>query len=203
MSNLRQLSADINPLFIRDRVDFNHSIFAGITHLDMFETPLSENRVTDICCLPRLTHLSFNFDSSGPSVDIVHVHHIIANSKSLEVLVLIFGDVDHQAEFDDLYQCFGDDPRSVVVSVPDFIGIAREVPPVETITGPRRNDSSRAAIRRNQRVRLCGAIAVGVVDLQPACSIPTKYRSGQILHSTRTHRRYSYHTVATYGSSTK
>jgi hypothetical protein len=48
MSNLRQLSADINPLFIRDRVDFNHSIFAGITHLDMFETPLSENWVTDI-----------------------------------------------------------------------------------------------------------------------------------------------------------
>jgi hypothetical protein len=137
MSNLRQLSADINPLFIRDRVDFNHSIFAGITHLDMFETPLSENWLTDICCLPRLTHFSFN---STAQVLLSTLFMCI----TLSPIQLIFGDVVHQAEFDGLYQCFSDDPRSVVMFVPDFVGIGREVPPVETITGSRRNDSSRS-----------------------------------------------------------
>jgi hypothetical protein len=62
MSNLRQLSADINYFFVPPRVEFSHMVLTGLTHLDMFETPLSENWAMDICSLPQLTHLSFNTD---------------------------------------------------------------------------------------------------------------------------------------------
>jgi hypothetical protein len=117
MSNLRQLSADINHFFVPPRVEFSHPVLTGLTHLDMFETPLSENWATDICSLPRLTHLSLDADDAYPFAPETQIRYILAHSKSLEAFVLLIFEYEKAPKQYDVCEYFSDDPRSVVMSV--------------------------------------------------------------------------------------
>jgi hypothetical protein len=58
---LQRLSADLRSLFAGRPVDFDHPLFANITHLCIF--PLMRDDTTQwegVCRIPRLTHLSFH-----------------------------------------------------------------------------------------------------------------------------------------------
>jgi hypothetical protein len=119
----------------------------------MFETPLSENRVIGICSLLRLTHLSFNtwVFFAGET----EIRYILANSKSLNALILIFADdlaLEDADEYQD-YEYFCDDPgRWSRLALPGTIG--REVQREETITGSGQKDSYRGGDRAKSKVCL-------------------------------------------------
>ncbi|KAF7364066.1 hypothetical protein MSAN_01065400 [Mycena sanguinolenta] len=118
---LLQVSLDINPLFGHSRIDFHHRAFARLSHLDLFELPASKGWVSDICGLPRLTHLSFNFDAGdGENIDSTACCQILAECESLEALIFIFSDAFDREEYDDC-QYFSDDPRSVTMVVYAFL----------------------------------------------------------------------------------
>ncbi|KAF7364067.1 hypothetical protein MSAN_01065500 [Mycena sanguinolenta] len=121
---LLHISVDVNSLFGHFWVDFDHYAFVRLTHLDLFEVPASESWTTDLCRLPRLTHLSFNFDAdfrpTRKNIDATACRLILAGCKSLEVLVLVYLDESSREEFDCQY--FSNDPRSVTVVVEDFLG---------------------------------------------------------------------------------
>ncbi|KAJ7319357.1 hypothetical protein DFH08DRAFT_942291 [Mycena albidolilacea] len=147
-----------------------HAVLTGLTHLDMFETSLSENWATDICSLPRLTHLSFNTDDVEPFAPETQIRYILANSKSLEAFY------------------FSDDPRSVVMSVADsgyLVDWERGGTEgddywiqAEIFIQKRRSGEIKGLGRTIvEMIRVCGANEIDVVDLQPACFIPTKDRS--------------------------
>ncbi|KAF7341113.1 hypothetical protein MVEN_01845500 [Mycena venus] len=116
---LRQLSANVDPLFGRPGVDLGHSLFAQLTHLDFFETPVSDDWVTGVCRLPCLTHLSFTFEAPG-DIATVPFPQILASCTSLKVLIVFFSS-EHDRERFDQWQYFCDDPRSVTMVVDDFL----------------------------------------------------------------------------------
>ncbi|KAJ6448325.1 hypothetical protein C8R45DRAFT_850381 [Mycena sanguinolenta] len=121
--SLVQISVDVNPLFGNSGVDFRHDSFARLAHLDLFEIPTSESWATDLCQLPCLTHLSFNFDwedYAEANIDATSCRLILTGCKSLNVLVLVFMDESGREEFDCKY--FSNDPRSVTMVVADFLG---------------------------------------------------------------------------------
>ncbi|KAJ6501853.1 hypothetical protein C8R45DRAFT_819546 [Mycena sanguinolenta] len=122
---LLHISVDVNSLFGHSGVDFDHYAFARLTHLDLFEVPASESWVTDICRLPRLTHLSLNFDNfpsdNGKNMDALAFRLILAGCNSLEVLVLVFLDESNMKAYNHC-QHFADDLRSVTMVVKDFLG---------------------------------------------------------------------------------
>ncbi|KAJ7319351.1 hypothetical protein DFH08DRAFT_391028 [Mycena albidolilacea] len=155
-SNLRQLSADINPLFIRDRVDFNHSIFAGITHLDMFETPLSETGSPTYAAF-LVSHTSGSISTAQillstlfMCITLSQIQNPSRFSYSFSGMLIIklkqnsMICTNVSATIHGLWLCL------FLISW----GIGREVPPVETITGSRRNDSSRSGDQEKSKVRL-------------------------------------------------
>ncbi|KAJ6501849.1 hypothetical protein C8R45DRAFT_974491 [Mycena sanguinolenta] len=116
-----QISVDINPLFGYYGVDFHHHVFARLSHLDLFEVPASKSWVTDICDLPHLTHLSFNFEAENrTNIDPTACRLILAECKTLEALILIFSDALDREEYDGC-QFFSDDPRSVTMVVDAFL----------------------------------------------------------------------------------
>ncbi|KAF7364063.1 hypothetical protein MSAN_01065100 [Mycena sanguinolenta] len=116
-----QISMDINSLFGPSGVDFHHNIFARLTHLDLFELPTSKSWVADMCGLPCLTHLSFNFDSERrKNISATACQLILAECESLEALILIFSNPIDRSEFGGC-QYFSDDPRSVTIVVDDFL----------------------------------------------------------------------------------
>ncbi|KAJ6501848.1 hypothetical protein C8R45DRAFT_1189617 [Mycena sanguinolenta] len=117
---LQHISVDINPLFGDSEVDLHHHAFSRLSHLDLFEVPTSKNWVIDICGFPRLTHLSFNFNIEHRNIDAAACRLILAECKSLEVLVLIFSGEHRRDKF---HGCryFADDPRSVTMVVHDFL----------------------------------------------------------------------------------
>ncbi|KAF7364075.1 hypothetical protein MSAN_01066300 [Mycena sanguinolenta] len=118
---LLQISVDIDRLFGDSGVDFRHFAFAQLTHLDLINVPAPENWTTGICALPCLTHLSFNFDPDHKTnLGATASRHILAECKSLEVLILIFSDAVDRKE-NDGYQYFSDDPRSVTMVVDTFL----------------------------------------------------------------------------------
>ncbi|KAF7364064.1 hypothetical protein MSAN_01065200 [Mycena sanguinolenta] len=122
--SLLQISANVNRLFGNSGVDFHHDAFARLTHLDLFEVPVSENWATDLCRLPRLTHLSFNFDTDdGENIDATACRIILGGCKSLGALVLIFEEDIHREEFESVDGCpyFSDDPRSVTMVAGAFL----------------------------------------------------------------------------------
>ncbi|KAJ7155231.1 hypothetical protein C8R46DRAFT_437858 [Mycena filopes] len=120
--SLERLAADINGLFKGTAIDFRHSIFASLTHLDLFEFPTSGDWGTGLCSLLRLTHLSFNctdpgqFSRSGAPA----IAYILANCKRLEVLVLVFPIERARSDFGDC-EGFADDPRSVTLVDTDYL----------------------------------------------------------------------------------
>ncbi|KAF8205455.1 hypothetical protein K438DRAFT_1817870, partial [Mycena galopus ATCC 62051] len=118
---LRYISADVDRLFGLPGIDFGHSIFASLSHLDLFEAPASESWPTDICRLPRLTHLSFNLDDTHrQNIGFTSFRTILTDCKSLEVLVLIFSEESDQEDFDQ-HQYFSLDSRSVTMVVNEFL----------------------------------------------------------------------------------
>ncbi|KAJ6448341.1 hypothetical protein C8R45DRAFT_1084508, partial [Mycena sanguinolenta] len=118
---LLQISVDIDSLFHDSEVDFRHFAFARLTHLDLINVPTPENWATDICNLPCLTHLSFNFDSPGDYIDPNSIRLILTHYKTLEVLVFIFSKSSYMEDFD-AYPYFSNDPRAVTTVVEDFLG---------------------------------------------------------------------------------
>ncbi|KAF7333025.1 hypothetical protein MVEN_02408800 [Mycena venus] len=122
--SLHYLSVDINRLFhgVGGAADFDHPAFAALTHLDLFAIPFTDDWVTGLCRLPRLTHLSFNIDeTSARDVDAFLFRRILVGCKSLEALILIFVDEDERVEFGGRYRYFCNDLRSVTAVVEDFL----------------------------------------------------------------------------------
>jgi hypothetical protein len=109
---LLRLSAGLDPLF-GGKIDFDHSIFARLTHLDVFGTQVRATWGSDLGRLPCLTHLSFNyFFESTPDL----LRGILQNCKFLEVLVVLFtNERDRNGSIDE-YRDFRDDPRTVIMS---------------------------------------------------------------------------------------
>ncbi|KAK7038305.1 hypothetical protein R3P38DRAFT_2905536 [Favolaschia claudopus] len=104
-------------------VDFHHPLFRGLSHLDIFEVPVSaSNEWADaLCSLPHLTHVSFNH---GPSLNRIPFRDMLTKCKSLQVLVLIFmGRDQFDMEVTDTAQrdCFAQDLRLIIVVMDDFL----------------------------------------------------------------------------------
>ncbi|KAJ7155230.1 hypothetical protein C8R46DRAFT_1227175 [Mycena filopes] len=117
---LVRLAADVNKLFPGVGLDSRHSIFAALTHLDLFQLPTSENWAAELCSLPRLTHLSFNHNDLMEFAPLPEIAYILAHCAHLEVLVLIFGTEENRTNFGDCHG-FADDPRSVTLVDADYL----------------------------------------------------------------------------------
>ncbi|KAK7038317.1 hypothetical protein R3P38DRAFT_2905605 [Favolaschia claudopus] len=118
---LLEISSSIDGFFTPLGVDFHHPLFNTLSHLDLFEAPASAGWVDVLCSLPRLTHLSFNSDTS---LENVSFREILAKGTSLQVLVLVVGSIQ-EIESEDYpfseYRYFADDCRSVIMLVEDCL----------------------------------------------------------------------------------
>ncbi|KAJ7670760.1 hypothetical protein DFH06DRAFT_141753 [Mycena polygramma] len=97
--------------------DFTHSLFAAITHLDVW-TPMSTQRDWEhwsgLPQIPHLSHLSFH---DSPNISNVLCQAALTHCISLKVLVIVATD-SHL----DRSEVAAGDPRLVVVYVSDFLG---------------------------------------------------------------------------------
>ncbi|KAJ7155227.1 hypothetical protein C8R46DRAFT_1356454 [Mycena filopes] len=117
---LQRLATDVNQLFPGVTLNSRHSIFAALTHLDLFQLPISDNWAVELCSLPRLTHLSFNHSELTDFTPWTEIAHILENCARLEVLVLIFGTEENRTDFGEC-EGFAADPRSVTLVDADYL----------------------------------------------------------------------------------
>lgn len=122
---LVRLSTNLGRLFGSARVDFDHPVFAHITHLDIFDSDTSppHNWPVALGRLPCLTHISFNFP-----VDWIHTNYhrrffqdVLAHCSFLKVLVLMGDDGDDLHFLKSHYEYFGEDTRSVLMTMEDYV----------------------------------------------------------------------------------
>ncbi|KAJ7098935.1 hypothetical protein C8R44DRAFT_947620 [Mycena epipterygia] len=81
---LRRLCIDLQLLFNSTVINFSHTTFTNITHLDVLDYSDS-NDWTGIALLPCLTHLAFGDEDGGPTV----FQRILTDCASLQVSVLL------------------------------------------------------------------------------------------------------------------
>ncbi|KAJ7176965.1 hypothetical protein C8R46DRAFT_1213535 [Mycena filopes] len=121
---VRRLSVDLTALFgRRAEIDLRHSLFQRLTHWDIFETDLEDSWMAGLAALPCLTHISFNTDLTlGVHQDEpTFFRTLLADCKSLEVLILVFLSKEERQHIIQDYTYFGEDPRSVLMVVGDFL----------------------------------------------------------------------------------
>ncbi|KAJ7684261.1 hypothetical protein DFH06DRAFT_1312703 [Mycena polygramma] len=119
---LLRLAAHLANIFGSEAaVDFRHTIFSRLTHLDMFDSVWDTNHlVRGLASLPCLTHLSFNQDLEDLIGDdrLPSLRDILRSCGSLQVLVVIFYDETERGWGDeDEYEYFADDVRAVTMVV--------------------------------------------------------------------------------------
>ncbi|KAJ6538382.1 hypothetical protein DFH09DRAFT_1398769 [Mycena vulgaris] len=120
---LRRLATDLKPLFGSRNVDMGHSIFSRLTHLDLFDVDdyASHEWPARFSQIPCLTHLSFNLTSHRMQDHHALFHGVLSHCKLLEVLILVCSDEHLLLERLEDYHYFGDDARSVLMAVDDFL----------------------------------------------------------------------------------
>ncbi|KAJ7118434.1 hypothetical protein C8R43DRAFT_1036245 [Mycena crocata] len=114
---LKRLSLHLQRLFGPSGIDFRHSVFNHITHLDIF--PIPSSKPTGFGQLPCLTHISFDMPASSQETHACRTffQDILANCRLLEALLLVSGNEDDILESIGECQYFVDDPRAVLMFV--------------------------------------------------------------------------------------
>ncbi|KAJ7907992.1 hypothetical protein B0H13DRAFT_2499134 [Mycena leptocephala] len=116
---LRRLYANLDGIIRPAGVDFRSPLFNQLTHLNIFGTEITDAWPKNLASLPCLTHLStYWFYGANPPF-----RGFLAECKLLTVLVLIFIMHEHDriVAWED-FKYFGDDPRSVLMVVRDYLG---------------------------------------------------------------------------------
>jgi hypothetical protein len=116
---LRRLYANLDGIIRPAGVDFRSPLFNQLTHLNIFGTEITDAWPKNLASLPCLTHLStyWLYGANPP------FRGFLAECKLLTVLVLIFIMHEHDriVAWED-FKYFGDDPRSVLMVVRDYLG---------------------------------------------------------------------------------
>ncbi|KAJ7620105.1 hypothetical protein FB45DRAFT_929482 [Roridomyces roridus] len=83
---LKRLHYHITDIFQNNTVDFTHSLFLQITHLEIFDSPrdLPDGSWSNLALIPNLTHLAFNDDGFLPLLP-----SVLRACASLRVLALV------------------------------------------------------------------------------------------------------------------
>ncbi|KAJ7656048.1 hypothetical protein DFH06DRAFT_1200027 [Mycena polygramma] len=118
---LVRLSAHIGSLFHPDAIDFNHPVFARLTHLTFLDTfsiqPAGLGR------LSYLTHVSFNYPSSCyPSgLHDKFVREVFGRCAILEVFIFCCDGNEALRGNIPFYTYLADEPRSVLLAMDNFL----------------------------------------------------------------------------------
>ncbi|KAJ6542202.1 hypothetical protein DFH09DRAFT_1368173 [Mycena vulgaris] len=112
---LERLAFTPEDVFGSSNIDFGHALFAHLTHLDIVSLS-SSDAWPSLGQIPRLTHLSVNWLAER-----VFVQSTFAHCKRLEVLALLCSDLYQLEDFLDECHHFADDPRSVLMTVDDYL----------------------------------------------------------------------------------
>jgi hypothetical protein len=114
--HLLRLAVDLSYLFDGGaNIDFQHPLFAHLTHLEVFDKDPALTTV-GIPRIPCLTHLAFHV-----LWDVNLYLAVLAQCPRLEVLAFIVHERFWGEEYGVVDPRFGDDVRTVVVAVQDFI----------------------------------------------------------------------------------
>ncbi|KAJ7499949.1 hypothetical protein FB451DRAFT_1207059 [Mycena latifolia] len=157
---LERFAVDLELLFGKSGVDFGHTLFSRLTHLDMFDsTPLDAWAVA-FGQLPHLTHLSV-----WPGKP-AFFRGVLQHCAQLEVLALVFTDQYGLQEGLEEYRFFGDDPRSVLMSVDDFLN--------DWEVGARGGEDFWVRAERFIEKRRAGEIKASDYVIYPAAGVATR-----------------------------
>ncbi|KAF8185847.1 hypothetical protein K438DRAFT_1836418 [Mycena galopus ATCC 62051] len=114
---LRRLSTELKLLFPPTGVDFAHSLFAHITHLELVD-PLREGEEWQqwqgLALIPNLTHLAFLMEES-----VSVFRGALAACSALRVLVYLY--FFDPPEANEGLESFAQDTRFVLISAPNFV----------------------------------------------------------------------------------
>ncbi|KAF8185832.1 hypothetical protein K438DRAFT_1973677 [Mycena galopus ATCC 62051] len=121
---LRRLYTKLERLFPLTGVDFTHSLFAQLTHLELMDGPLGGQREwahwRGIAPIPNLTHLAFLMDHS-----VTVFQGALAACPTLRVLVYLYYanpvDPGDDPDLADVFESLARDTRFVCVPAPNFI----------------------------------------------------------------------------------
>lgn len=118
---LVRLSTSLGRLFGSDEgVDFDHPLFAHLTHLEVFDSAPHDSWSTGFRRIPSLTHLSFNFPHDWLNHRLF-IDDVLAHCAVLDVFVLIADDDDYLSGLMPRFEYFADDPRCVLLTVKEFL----------------------------------------------------------------------------------
>jgi hypothetical protein len=113
---LQRLAADLEALFgSTSDVDFSHGLFAHLTHLNIYTTPVPNAWSAGLAELPCLTHLSVGVATAA------FFRRVVVDCVRLEVAALVNPDVAWLRDYLKENQPFIHDARCVLVVVDDLL----------------------------------------------------------------------------------
>ncbi|KAJ6537758.1 hypothetical protein B0H19DRAFT_1180834 [Mycena capillaripes] len=111
---LRHLAIEVRPLFTPTEVDFTHSLFRNITHLELFDdsASLSNKAIDGLALMPHLTHIAFHLFREPNSA---RLHAVLQINAELHCIVFLSARWMHE----DPIHPYSDDERFVCMIRPD------------------------------------------------------------------------------------